>query len=286
MSGQTSKAPSFCTTRHLEKTDGQMTKTPPIHTATHIHACAMYHAAPRADRWASDKKHHPYTQPHTYTLAMYHAAPRADRRAGDKKHHPYTQPHTYTLAQYTTRHLEQTGGQVTKNTTHTRSHTHTHWQYTTRHLVPLSDYRMYVLQLDILLGDRTTSQSPHPTQYPNFVQVIHTTDGEICSYRHFGEKLLPFNYRSRFVCALVSNGHLMSPYYTRKTGPRWQSVNTLTSHLWGRGSVPGTASSGKAGSCLPLVGSLQYRNLDTPTVCTGFLRPSNYPSLYDLFKAT
>ena len=28
-----------------------------------------------------------------------------------------------------------------------------------------------------------------------------------------------------------------------------------------RGSVPGTASSGKVGSCLPLVGSLQYRTL-------------------------
>ena len=44
-------------------------------------------------------------------------------------------------------------------------------------------------------------------------------------------------------------------------GPRWQSGNTLASHLWGRGSIPGTASSGKAGSCLPLVGSLQYRTL-------------------------
>ena len=28
-----------------------------------------------------------------------------------------------------------------------------------------------------------------------------------------------------------------------------------------RGSIPVTASSGKAGSCLPLVGSLQYRTL-------------------------
>ena len=55
-------------------------------------------------------------------------------------------------------------------------------------------------------------------------------------------------------------------------------VVTLASHLRGRGSVPGTASSGKAGSCLLLVGSLQCRTLDTPTVCTGFLRPSNYPS--------
>ena len=44
-------------------------------------------------------------------------------------------------------------------------------------------------------------------------------------------------------------------------GPRWQSGNTLASHLWGRGSIPSMASSGKAGSCLPLVGSLQYRTL-------------------------
>ena len=34
------------------------------------------------------------------------------------------------------------------------------------------------------------------------------------------------------------------------------SVLTLCHH-----PVPGTASSGKAGSCLPLVGSLQYRTL-------------------------
>ena len=44
------------------------------------------------------------------------------------------------------------------------------------------------------------------------------------------------------------------PYYTR-----WQNGNTLASHLGDRGSVPGPTSSGKAGSCLPLVGSLQYR---------------------------
>ena len=35
-------------------------------------------------------------------------------------------------------------------------------------------------------------------------------------------------------------------------GPLWQSGNTLASHLWGRGSVPSTASIGKASSCLPL----------------------------------
>ena len=43
--------------------------------------------------------------------------------------------------------------------------------------------------------------------------------------------------------------------------PRWQSGNTLASHLCGRGSIPVMAISGKAGSCLPLVGSLQYRTL-------------------------
>ena len=35
----------------------------------------------------------------------------------------------------------------------------------------------------------------------------------------------------------------------------------LASHLCGRGSIPIMAVSGKAGSCLPLVGSLQYRTL-------------------------
>ena len=44
-------------------------------------------------------------------------------------------------------------------------------------------------------------------------------------------------------------------------GPRWQSGNTLASHLCGRGSIPVMAVSGKAGSYLPLVGSLQYRTL-------------------------
>ena len=44
-------------------------------------------------------------------------------------------------------------------------------------------------------------------------------------------------------------------------GPRWESGNTLASHLCGRGSIPIMAVSGKAGSCLPLVGSLQYTTL-------------------------
>ena len=39
---------------------------------------------------------------------------------------------------------------------------------------------------------------------------------------------------------------------TSPWGPRWQSGNTLASHLCGRGSIPVMAVSGKAGSCLPL----------------------------------
>ena len=45
------------------------------------------------------------------------------------------------------------------------------------------------------------------------------------------------------------------------SGPWLQSGNTLASHLRGRGSIPVKALSGKAGSCLPLVGSLQYGTL-------------------------
>ena len=45
------------------------------------------------------------------------------------------------------------------------------------------------------------------------------------------------------------------------TGGHGGRVVTLASHLWGRGSIPVMALSGKAGSCLPLVGSLQYRSL-------------------------
>ena len=38
-------------------------------------------------------------------------------------------------------------------------------------------------------------------------------------------------------------------------------IRPCISHHCGRGSIPVMAVSGKAGSCLPLVGSLQYRTL-------------------------
>ena len=67
-------------------------------------------------------------------------------------------------------------------------------------------------------------------------------------------------------------------------GPQWQSGNTLASHLWGRGLFPSTASSGKAGSCLPLVGSLQYRTL--MNCMYWFPLPFQLPrcDIYDLYS--
>ena len=86
-------------------------------------------------------------------------------------------------------------------------------------------------------------------------------------------------------CAPHRKGSLwLNNKLTGHWGPRWWSGNTLASHLWGWGSVPVLTSSGKAGtcSCLPLVGSLQYR--PWPTVCTGFLCPPNYPLQYGLYS--
>ena len=66
------------------------------------------------------------------------------------------------------------------------------------------------------------------------------------------------------IADMVSKGDISIKPDTKvlyNKGPQWQSGNTLTSHLCGRGSIPVMALSGKAGSCLPLVGSLQYRTL-------------------------
>ena len=57
------------------------------------------------------------------------------------------------------------------------------------------------------------------------------------------------------------NQVIQTEWSLHQEGPRWQSGNTLASHLCSRGSIPIMAVSGKAGSCLPLVGSLQYRTL-------------------------
>ena len=62
-------------------------------------------------------------------------------------------------------------------------------------------------------------------------------------------------------CVVLTPEQILKLSIPKYRGPRWQSGNTLASHLCGRGSIPVMAVSGKAGSCLPLVGSLQYRTL-------------------------
>ena len=55
---------------------------------------------------------------------------------------------------------------------------------------------------------------------------------------------------------------------------QWQSGNTLVSHLWGRGSVPGPTSSGKAGTYVVACSwSAVYSTEPWQTVCTGLLWP-------------
>ena len=68
--------------------------------------------------------------------------------------------------------------------------------------------------------------------------------------------------------------HSVHPLYIYSQGPRWRSGNTLASHLWGRWLKPRTLC-GKAGSCLPMVSSLQYITL---TNCMHwFLLPTKLP---------
>ena len=72
-------------------------------------------------------------------------------------------------------------------------------------------------------------------------------------------------YSNVYFTNIAANTKMSVHHICRYRGPRWQSGNTLASHLWGRGSVPGTASSGKAGSCLPWVGFLLLVSSALPT---------------------
>ena len=59
------------------------------------------------------------------------------------------------------------------------------------------------------------------------------------------------------------------------------NINTLASHLWGRW-LKSLTLCGKVGSCLPMVGSLQYKTL---TNCMyWFDLPQKYLSLYHLYN--
>ena len=67
-------------------------------------------------------------------------------------------------------------------------------------------------------------------------------------------RVLPLCHRGPFIC--INNPYIYIYIYDGGHGGRVVTLSPLR-----LGSVPSTASSGKAGSCLPLVGSLQYRTL-------------------------
>ena len=67
-----------------------------------------------------------------------------------------------------------------------------------------------------------------------------------------------FKMLSDVVCQWYDSG-LYFLVVTQR-GPQWRSGNTLISQLWGLWFSPRILC-GKVGSCLPMVGSLQYRIL-------------------------
>ena len=59
-------------------------------------------------------------------------------------------------------------------------------------------------------------------------------------------------------------------------GAQWQSGNTLATHLGGRGSVPGTASSGKAGRLLVVGWQFTVQNPDELYVLVSSALPTTH----------
>ena len=106
--------------------------------------------------------------------------------------------------------------------------------------------------------------------YEDKIQELNTDFAEICitpkpSGAPMGKVPLPIlkelEHQARQNISTLNFATTFAKTSSCNGGPRWQSGNTLASHLCGRGSIPIMAVSGKAGSCLPLVGSLQYRTL-------------------------
>ena len=95
-------------------------------------------------------------------------------------------------------------------------------------------------------------------------QFDHYLNSWVFCALFLGECYVSICYTNQFSCnaSLAPCGGVFTLHLQSvRQGPRWQSGNTLASHLCSRGSIPVMAVSGKAGSCLPLVGSLQYRTL-------------------------
>ena len=93
------------------------------------------------------------------------------------------------------------------------------------------------MEINIFLGKRYNIFHPlHiPSAIVTFVQLLQLIDDGA--------------FHQAFACILMMRGH----------GGRVVTLSPPTSEVGG--SIPMTALSGKAGSCLPLVGSLQYTTL-------------------------
>ena len=83
------------------------------------------------------------------------------------------------------------------------------------------------------------------------------------------------------ICQVFGVHRIRHWAFTRGHGGRVVTLLPPTSEVGVRFPARPQVGKFKAGSCLPLVGSL-YSTEPWPTVCTGFLCPSNCPSWYDL----
>ena len=109
----------------------------------------------------------------------------------------------------------------------------------------------------------STMASPHPTRPSS-----RLTDRSPCRRPNFSR-----GWRARM-------------YAPWKTGSCWKSPHTVSFHaspLWGRRFKPRTPC-GKVGSCLLMVGSLQYRTLTHQLYALVSSAHTNYPSWYDLYS--
>ena len=138
-----------------------------------------------------------------------------------------------------------------------------------------SDIKMFICNIFQIFIIKRLIKGIHKTFLKHSIINGFHTHHFLTLAKHFHQKLFTgkgFILTRRLICFILlfgTYGNLVGGHLcdfiglplVQLEGPRWQSGNTLASHLCGRGSISVMAVSGKAGSCLPLVGSLQYKTL-------------------------
>ena len=104
------------------------------------------------------------------------------------------------------------------------------------------------------------------TSSPNGKEYTNKSTAQLCTHH------LHYCYWKRIWLHL----HLKSAFQRNLSG----------SHLRGWGLVPGASSSGKAGSCLPLVGSLQYKTLTNYVLVSSALTTTRHDMTCTVLKVT